>query len=284
MKTVVRMLIALLPLASAAGAAAETALAPFVAEYEVRYGSMTVGSSRTELQRKEPGRWVIESTSEASGLARLIAGGTLRQRSEFELAGAMTRPHSYRFDDGTTRTGRDIALEFDWAAGRVRGTAEAEPVDVPTEPGLQDAASIQALVLARLRSGAEPGTIAMIEKDYVKRYQYALLRRERLRTAIGELETVVYRSTREGSSRETLFWYAPSLGWAMVQAEQWRDGKRTFRTEIRRFEARSGPRQAQVRGSVTPRCPWYLPPRSLYEVSQTSSDSKNSICATPSSA
>ena len=38
----------------------------------------------------------------------------------------------------------------------------------------------------------------------------------------------------------------------------------------------------QILGSVTPCCPWYLPPRSLYDVSQTSSDSKKSICATPS--
>ncbi len=45
---------------------------------------------------------------------------------------------------------------------------------------------------------------------------------------------------------------------------------------------RASPRQ--VRGSVTPRWPWYLPPRSLYEVSQTSSDSRNSTCAQPSPA
>jgi hypothetical protein len=38
----------------------------------------------------------------------------------------------------------------------------------------------------------------------------------------------------------------------------------------------------QVRGKVTPRCPWYFPPRSAYEVSQTSSPSKNSIWAQPS--
>jgi hypothetical protein len=40
----------------------------------------------------------------------------------------------------------------------------------------------------------------------------------------------------------------------------------------------------QVRGNVTPVWPWYLPPRSLYEVSHTSSASawKNSIWATPS--
>lgn len=212
-------------------------LEPFVAVYDVRYGSMSVGSSRTELRRGALGRWEIVSLSEASGLARLVASGTLSQRSLFELDAAGVRPLSYRFDDGTHRTGRDVALDFDWREARVRGTAENEAVDLPAAPGLQDAASIQALVMLQLRSGAEPGLVAMIEKDYVKQYRYALLRRERLKTAIGTLDTVVYRSSREGSSRETIFWYAPSLGYAMVQAEQRRDGKRAFQTYIRSYQS-----------------------------------------------
>ena len=51
------------------------------------------------------------------------------------------------------------------------------------------------------------------------------------------------------------------------------------------------PREVEVRGvanyilgRVTPCCPWYLPPRSLYEVSHTSSLSKNSTWAQPSPA
>jgi hypothetical protein len=44
------------------------------------------------------------------------------------------------------------------------------------------------------------------------------------------------------------------------------------------------PSTHQAFGNVTPCCPWYLPPRSLYEVSQTSSLSKNSTCAQPSPA
>jgi hypothetical protein len=223
--------------ASAAAVAAEPALEPFTAHYNVRYKGMAVGTSRTELRRApQPGRWVIETQSVATGLARLVASGTLVQRSDFELAGSSTRPWAYLLDDGTEDTDRDVTLAFAWRAGRVQGTAEDEPVDVATEPELQDAGSIQALVLARLRSGLEPDTIAMIETDNVKRYRYTLLRRERIRTAIGELDTVVYRSSREGSSRETIFWYAPSLGYAMVQAEQRRDGKRALQSSIRRFE------------------------------------------------
>ena len=228
---------AMIALASTAPRAADSGIAPFVAEYEVHYGNLTVGSSRTEISRgPRPGHWIIESQSNASGFARMIASGTLLQRSAFEVGPEGMRPHSYRFDDGTRRTGRDVALEFDWRAGRVRGTAEDAPVDIATEPGLQDAASIQALVIARLSQGAEPGVIAMIEKDRIKRYRYTLLRRERLKTAIGEYDTVVYRSARDGSTRETISWYAPALGYALLRAEQRRDGDRTFQTYIRRYQ------------------------------------------------
>ncbi len=215
--------------------AAEPAIAPFVAEYGVRYGRMDVGTSRTQLARAGT-HWTFESTSVASGLARLVASGTLRQRSEFELLPDGPRPIGYRFDDGTKRTDRDVRLEFDWRAGRVRGTAEDEPVDLAVVPALQDAASMQALVLARLRAGREPGTIAMIEKDKVKHYRYTFLRRERLATPLGELDTVVYRSARDGSDRETLTWHAPSLGYVTVQAEQRIGAKRGFQTLIRRIE------------------------------------------------
>ncbi len=218
----------------AASIAADPVLAPFVAEYEVHYGRLTVGNSRTELLRSGE-HWAIESTTNAVGLARIIATGTLKQRSEFDLLPDGPRPLNYSFDDGTTRTGHDVTLRFDWDAGRVRGTAEDEPVDIASVAGLQDAASMQALVLARLRAGREPGLIAMVEKDKVKYYRYSFLRRETLKTAIGEVETVVYRSARDGSDRETLSWHAPELGFTVVKAEQRIEGKRGFQTYIRRY-------------------------------------------------
>ncbi len=64
------------------------------------------------------------------------------------------------------------------------------------------------------------------------------------------------------------------LPWRMLSAAD--------RPLERRYGAARRQAPAHVFGSVTPRWPWYLPPRSLYEVSQTSSDSRNSICATPS--
>jgi hypothetical protein len=233
MKRLATALIVLL--AALPAAAGDAALAPFVADYDVKYGRFSVGTSRTALSR-EGDAWVMETDTNASGLYRMIAGGTLQQRSEFEMTDAGPRPRSYRFDDGTSDTDRDVSLQFDWTANRVRGVAEEMRVDVEAVAGLQDAASMQALVIARLRAGQEPGLVAMIEKDKVKYYRYTLLRRETLHTAIGDIETVVYRSARDGSSRETLTWHAPKMGFVAVQAEQRSDGKRGFQTYIRRFQ------------------------------------------------
>lgn len=237
MKAVAIVMLAALCAPCASHARADEAeLAPYVAEYDVKYGSISVGSSRMELRRTAvPGQWQMESRSSASGLARLIAGGTLIQRSIFQLDADGMRPLSYRFDDGMKRSEKDVTLDFDWTAGRVKGVAEGKPVDIASEPGLQDAASMQAFVLLRLDGGTEPGIVSMIEKDKIKYYRYTFLRRERLKTALGVLDTIVYRSSRDGKTGETLLWYAPALGNVSVQAEQREDGKRKFQTYIRAY-------------------------------------------------
>ena len=117
----------------------------------------------------------------------------------------------------------------------MKGIAEGAAVDIAVETDLQDAASMQAFVLLRLNGGTEPGMVAMIEKDSVKYYHYTLLRRERLKTALGELDTLLYRSARDGSTREVLLWYAPALGNVTVQAEQRRNGKKLFQTYIKGY-------------------------------------------------
>jgi hypothetical protein len=237
MKAVAIVLLAALIAPSALHARAdEPQLEPYAADYDVKYGSMSVGSSRVELRRTGvPGQWQMQSRTTASGLARLFASGTLVQLSTFQLQQGGMRPLSYRFDDGMKRSEKDVALDFDWDSGRVKGVAEGEPVDLASESGLQDAASMQVFVLLRLNGGAEPGIVPMIEKKKIKYYRYTFLRRERLKTALGELDTVVYRSARDGKPGETLLWYAPSLGNVSVQAEQREDGKRQFQTYIKAY-------------------------------------------------
>ena len=230
-----RMVIGLL--AAVLALPAQAQLAPFVAGYEVKYASFEAGRSTLRLAPAgSPGQWRMESTADATGLARLVAGGTLTQVSTVEVKGEQVRPLQFSFDDGMSRVEEDIALTFDWAGKRVRGKAKGAPVDLELVADLQDMVSIQLRVMLALQAGRMPATLPLIDSDKIKTYRYTEVRRERLKTAAGEFDTVVYESAREGSDRVTRSWLAPKLGYLTVQMEQERRGRRLLSMSLQRYQ------------------------------------------------
>jgi hypothetical protein len=232
----VALLVGLAVLAGAAGARTAV-LAPFDARYEVSYGSMSVGTSRFDLRRDTaPGRWIFESRSDAQGLARLIAGGTLVQTSWLDVAGSEVRPRRFRFDDGSARKQEDASLAFDWDRGRVTGEAKGKPVDLALPPGTQDPVSSQLAIMVALLAGQEPAGLPMIDGGRLRETEIRLERRERVKTPAGEFETLVYTSRRPGGRRVTWMWLAADVQYLPVRMEQLRDGKRAFSMQLTKYE------------------------------------------------
>ena len=87
--------------------------------------------------------------------------------------------------------------------------------------------SVQIALMSALQVGGSPQRFFLIDKDEIKEYLYESLGSARLRTAAGELDTVIWSSRRPGSDRVTRVWYAPALGHVPVQAER----RRGYRTE-----------------------------------------------------
>ena len=221
----IALIIALLAI-SVVDARAQTPLTPFSADFEIVYRGMNAGSTTLELTAEGGERWRYVSRANARGVFKLALAGEIRQTSQFVLSNGTPRPLRYVADDGTEDVQRDIRLDFDWRAGRVRGTAEARPVDLPLREGLQDGMSVQIALMRELQEGRAPQRFLLIDKDEIKEYLYESLGPARLRTAAGELDTVIWSSRRPGSDRVTRVWYAPSLGHLPVQAER-RRGDRT---------------------------------------------------------
>ena len=204
---------------------AQEPLKPFSAQYDVVYRGMNAGSTTLELTAEGGDRWRYLSRANARGVFKLALSGEVRQTSQFSLVNGSPRPVRYVADDGTEDVKRDIRLDFDWRAGRVRGTAEAQPVDLALREGLQDGMSVQVALMRALDAGQTPQRFFLIDKDEIKEYLYEAGGTARLRTAAGELDTVIWSSRRPGSDRLTRVWYAPSLGYAPVQAERRRGDK-----------------------------------------------------------
>ncbi len=207
-------------------------LEPFTVEFAVTWRGINAGTSSLQLERLGPGRWRYSSRNHARGLARLVFPGEITQISEFTLNGAVC-PRRFEGDDGSADTSRDVRLEFDWAAGRVRGIAERQPVDLALQPGVQDPMSVQIALLVELAAGREPGGFWLVDKNRIKGYEYRSEGTARLSTAAGDFETVIWSSRRPGSDRVTRVWYAPALGYLPVRAERTRGGRADIEMTLR---------------------------------------------------
>ncbi len=245
--------------------AADRGLEPFSAQYVAEWRDITVGTSDLELERgARPGRYHYRWTISARGIFRIVYSHDVTQQSWFTVVDDHVRPNRYRGEEGS----EFVAFDFDWDTGHAFGSSEGRPIDILLKPGAQDLMSIQVEIMLDLLHGVLPANFPIIDKDKLKDFLYAREGSAKLRTAIGTLDTVIVASRRTPNDADT---QAAALNQAPA---------------ARRIEAAASRHgrdaSLQVFGSVTPRWPWYLPPRSLYEVSQTSSDSRNSICATPS--
>ncbi|MBM4192255.1 MAG: DUF3108 domain-containing protein [Gammaproteobacteria bacterium] len=200
--------------------AAEPALAPFSVNFEVIFRGMKAGTASLELTPEIGGRWRYISRNRIRDIFRFAFPGEIQQVSLFTLENAQVKPLQFNADDGTDAKDRDIQLQFDWDAGRVRGVAEKARVDLPIEVNLQDGMSVQVALMQALARGDNPTGYRLIDKGEVKEYVYISEKPVRLRTSVGELDTVVWSSHRPNSSRLTRVWYAPALGYLPVQAER----------------------------------------------------------------
>jgi Protein of unknown function (DUF3108) len=227
--TALSLAIAATAAAAAPTAAAEAALTPFSAHYQADWKTINVGTSDLELKPdSEPGHYLYTWTITARGVFRLYRS-EVTQKSWLSIVDEHARPEKYRGEDGSS----SVDLDFDWAGGRVRGTSESKPVDLALKEGTQDVMSIQVEVMLDLRKGDLPKTFTIIDKDELKEFIYTQEGTAKLKTALGELDTVVVASQRAGNNRILRMWFAPSLGFVPVQAERTRDGKLEFAMRIK---------------------------------------------------
>jgi len=205
-------------------------IAPFSAQFQADWKGITVGTSNIALKAdSEPGRYVYTWTITARGIFRLAYSDDLVQTSWLSVNADHARPERYFGKQGST----SVAMNFDWPNKHATGESEGKPVDLKLKDGTQDVMSIQVEVMLDLKSGNLPEIFHIIDKDQLKDFNYRREGTARIKTAIGELDTVIVTSQQAGNNRILKMWFAPSLGYVPVQAERSRNGKLEMSMRIR---------------------------------------------------
>ncbi len=224
-------------LALAAVAAAADGLRPHEVVYQFLFKGVSGGELELRLRPDtRPDTWIYETFAHPNFLASFFVSANSVERGWFKVTAAGVEPQRYLLTDGSSKKEDASDLTYDWARGRITGEARGAPLDLPLEPGTQDVMSIRAAVLVDLLAGREPHEYAMLDGRELKRYVYTRVGTARLKTDIGEYDTVIYESDRKGSDgrgRIWRYWYAPALGWLPLRAEQREDGKARMTLAVR---------------------------------------------------
>lgn len=197
-------------------------LKPFRANYTAEWKGMSAGNSVLELRTGPGGTFTYTSTNTARGLFKMAFPDALSQTSTFRVTDGKVVPLTFR---GADEKQREIDLTFDWTNLKVTGVAKEHAVDLALPADAHDPMSLQIATLRDLAKGSISPTVWMIDGDKLKDYEMKRESTERIDTALGELDTVVYTSRRANSDRITKTWVAPALGYLPVKAERIRGKK-----------------------------------------------------------
>ncbi|MDX1405428.1 MAG: DUF3108 domain-containing protein [Woeseiaceae bacterium] len=225
----------LVPLTALAG----SALTPHVAEYKVRI-SVLGGSLKTRFEATEHG-YYAESVISATGMSRLIARGTINEKSWFAVRDGNVLPIQYRSADTISSDHDIVDLDFNWREQEITGFINGEDFHAPLDGEVHDRVSLQYGLMYDLLNGGEKQKYLLQDADELKPLTIANVGMKTVEVPYGEFSALGIQHQREGSSRVTTLWCAEELGWLPVIIEQHRNGKLRLRAILADYQPIEGP-------------------------------------------
>ena len=205
-------------------------LRPYTATYNGIWKGMTVAVSTLKLEQTGD-TWTFSSRSEPRGIGKLASGVfPPLQVSVVRVTDQGVQPQSFKSSGGDS--GKSIELKYDWQAHRVTGIYESTKVDLPLTPRVQDDGSVQLALMVELLAGRTPPTVQLIDKNSVREYEFSRDGEATIKTPMGDVRTVIFKSQKKYSPRITRFWCAPDRGYIPMRVQQKKDDDVQWTLEI----------------------------------------------------
>lgn len=191
---------------------------PFVAVYKVEASGVKVGRMTRTLEFDADGSYRFTAVVESEGLVALLKPTRIAEESSGRWQDAYPLPLRYVHDKRSGKKRKETRLEFDWAAGRSRGTVNGIAIEAVLEQGAIDKLSYQLALMRDLAAGVSDLQYRVADVGGAKSYRLERRADERVRVAGVDYDTVPVAYERD-DGRRTVLWCAPTLGYLPVRIE-----------------------------------------------------------------
>ena len=228
----------------AAAEPAYAALAPFDSRYRIEVGGLTIGELTRQLSEQN-GRFVLETVSEATGLAALFMGRRIEESTEFVLDGSgRVQPLNYRY----AMLGRKSRLRkthFDPELPGATGERDGQPWTLKVAPEqwpAYDPLAYQVEMARDVATGERSPSYFVVLKGKLLHYQFDFTAEEPV--TVGETTYDTLKFVRRTEPPEvTEIWIAPALSYQPVKVRVTDDDRTTTRVYLEEFNP-TGPTTA----------------------------------------
>jgi Protein of unknown function (DUF3108) len=171
------------------------------------------------------------------GFSKIMARGSIQESSYFLVDAHGVRPEQYRSVDTLSREDQAVAFNFKWAAHRVEGMVDGEPIAFELDGRVHDRVSIQYELMLDLLTGDAKDAYVMLDGDELKHLEVKNIGSRTVKVPYGTFEAVGIQHGEKDSSRVTVLWCAKELDYLPVVIEQRRDGKVHVRAVMTEYES-----------------------------------------------
>lgn len=206
-------------------------LTPYEARYQTswRIGWFSFDVDATQrLIKLNDDEWKIEFNASSRP-------ASMTETSTFRLENQQLQSLEYRFRSGGMLMEADRTLLFDWSAQQIIDQERNTTIDEHWHPKLQDNLTYMQQARLDLANGLEVLEYPVYEKNRTRLLRFERIGEERLKTAIGVVDTIKVQQIRSGK-RKIYAWFAKDRDYLLVRLSDYDDGKKRSQIDIRSYQ------------------------------------------------
>ena len=206
----------------------------FQANYSVIKSGLSLGEMKASLTYSGNQYTYLKQTK-ANGLAALISGDTLTERSQGDKKGHQLSSKNYLHHHKNRRKDRRDQFNFT-APSQVQGNYKGTAYSLNVPNGTLDPALLELRIMEDIVAN-RPLNYRITEKGKLKDYRFRKLGRETLSLPAGHYECEKIQMARDNGQRTTTIWLAKELNYLPVQIRHNEKGD-TIETQLTGYQAR----------------------------------------------
>jgi hypothetical protein len=208
----------------------------FKAHYMVKKGPLKLGNAYRELQYGIDGELLFSTGSDTTGLAELLHSDHIRETTRLKQGDTRVMPLEYRYQRSGKRT-RTMSQQFDWEQGSVTSRVDETVYEYKFPRDVVDQSGYQVSLMIDLAKGSREFNYPVASKREMRTYDIQHMGDERIKTVLGELNTVVIQRK---TKRTTTMWCAYDLHFLPVKIQHEEKGS-TFTAYLESVEGLQKP-------------------------------------------